>query len=311
MIIFLFGLDSFRLYSKFKEILEHYQNLHKNKVDLIIFEAENLDFQKFKDFLNSPSLFKKKKLIILKNIFFNKEFKEKFLKEKEKILSSKNLILICQEGEIEKKDPLFSFLIKNSKWQEFQKLEGEKIKNWARKEVLKYNLDIEPKALKRLLEFVGDDTWRLAQEIKKLVNFKKEGKIEIKDVEALVEPNIEIQIFKTIDALIEKKKDLALNLINLHLKKGNHPLYLLGALIAHFRLLLSVKDLVDKGNSWFLAFKELNISPFLRKKIWIQAQKFDTQKLKKIYQKLLKIDLGIKTGQLEPQTGLELLVAEI
>jgi DNA polymerase-3 subunit delta len=311
MIIFLFGLDSFRLYSKFKEIVENYQNLRKSKADLVIFEKENLDFQKFKDFLNSPSLFEEKKLIVLKNAFSDKKFKENFFKEKEKILTSKNIILICEEGEIDKKDPLFSFLLKNSKWQEFQKLKGEKLKNWAKKEILKYNLNIDPKALKKLLEFVGEDTWRLAQEIKKLANFKKEGKIEIKDIEELVEPDIEIQIFKTIDALVEKKKDLVLNFINFHFRKGDHPLYLFGALIAHFRLLLSIKDLVERQKSWSLAFKELNISPFLRKKIWVQAQKFDTQKLKKIYQKLLKIDLGIKTGQLDPQTGLELLVAEI
>jgi len=311
MIIFLFGSDSFRLDSKIKEITEYYQKLHKNKADLVVFEKENLGFQNFKDFLNSPPLFKEKKLIVLKNIFQNKEFKENFLKEKDEILKSKNLILICEEGEIDKKDPLFYFLLKNSKWQEFQKLKGEKLKNWVRKEILKYNLDIEPQALKEILEFVGDDTWRLAQEIKKLANFKKEGKIEIKDVEELVEPDIETQIFKTIDALVEKKKDLALNFINFHLKKGDHPLYLIGAIIAHFRLLLLVKDLAEKEKSWTLAFKELNIPPFLRKKVWIQAQKFDTQKLKKIYQKLFKIDLEIKTGQLDPQTGLELLVTEI
>jgi DNA polymerase-3 subunit delta len=311
MIIFLFGSDNFRLNLKFKEIIDHYQNLSKGNLQLIIFEDENLDFQEFKKFLELPSIFGDKRLIVLKNIFSNKEFKNNFFKEKEKILNSKNTLLISQEGKPEGKDLLFSFLIQNSKWQEFKKLEGEKLINWVKLRFKKYNLNISFEALNLFLEFTGNDTWQIEEEIKKLANFKKEGEVKIKDIEILIKPQLEIQTFKIIDALIEKKRALALKLINSYFKKGEPPLFLIGAIVSHFRFLISLRDLIDKNKPKTLILKELNPPFFLREKVWFQVQKFNMERLKKIYQKLFKIDFEIKTGKIDPQTALELLVAEI
>jgi DNA polymerase III delta subunit len=51
--------------------------------------------------------------------------------------------------------------------------------------------------------------------------------------------------------------------------------------------------------------------PFLVKKSYEQAQKFSLVELKKIYQKIFEVDLGIKTGKIEPETALDLLISRI
>ena len=151
----------------------------------------------------------------------------------------------------------------------------------------------------------------MANEIKKLVSYKKKGKIEVADIKLLVRPKIETDIFKTIDALAEKKKNLALNLIHNHLEKGDTPLYLLAMINFQFRNLLEVKDLIEKNIPYYQIINQSNLHPFIVKKSFQQAKRFTLPQLKKIYQKIFQVDLNIKTGKLDPQTALDLLIAEI
>ena len=79
MIIFIYGEDSYRSRQKLNEIIEYYKKIHKNGLSLKFFSDENLNFQEFKDETKSVSMFAGKKLIILRNVIKNREFKEKFL----------------------------------------------------------------------------------------------------------------------------------------------------------------------------------------------------------------------------------------
>lgn len=311
MVIFLFGADSFRAQKKLGEIISHYKEIYKNAINLKIFDEENFNFQELNSFLNLVAIFKERKLLILKNLFSNSEFREGFFKQKEKFVNSKEIIVIFEGKEISKEDHLFQFLLKNSKWQEFKFLENEKLKNWAKREILNYNLKITSEALEKLLEFVGNDLWQLDNEIKKLSSYKRGEKIEVKDIELLVRPKIEVEIFRTIDAIAEKKKKTAFYSLHCHLKRGDHPLYLLSMIKFQFRNLLIVKDLIERKKPYYQILKESKLHPLIIKKCYFECQKFTKEELKKIYQKIFHLELNIKTGKIEPETALELLISTL
>jgi len=151
----------------------------------------------------------------------------------------------------------------------------------------------------------------LSNEIKKLANYKNKEKIENKDIELLVKPKIESDIFKTIDAIAVKNKKQALELIKKHLEKGDSPLYLLSMINFQFRNLLQVRDLIERQKSFYVFSKKTQLHPYVIKKSYSQAQKFKISELKKIYQKIFEVDLNIKTGKVEPETALDFLIAEI
>ncbi len=320
MIIFLCGQDTYRSKQKLNEIAEHYQKIHKSGLSLICFEKEDLNFQDFKNVLDSSSIFKEKKLIILKEIFSNPTFKEEFLKEKESLAKTGDIILIYEKKTIQAKDSLFRFLKKNSELQEFEFLEGEQLKDWIKKEFLKYKTRIEPQALEKLIEFVGNDLWQMANEIKKLVSYKSGQKIKKEEVELLVRPKIETDIFKTVDAIASKNKKRALELLRAHLRKGDHPLYLLSMINFQFRNLLMVRShqLRAKEISPRLSYRanmliseRLGIHPYIVIKTIQQARKFNLEELKRIYQKIFQLDLDIKRGKINSEVALDLLIAEI
>lgn len=311
MIIFLYGSDTYRSRQKLNVIIDHYKKIHKSGLNLKFFKEENLNFQDFKEEIETTSMFKEKKLLLLEDVFSNKNFNKEFLKTGSNFVNSDNIILIYEKGEIDKDDILFQFLKENSKYQEFKLLEYEKLKNWVKKTLENYKAKIEEEALEKLVEFVGNDLWQMSNEIKKIVSYKKGEKIDLKDIELLVKPKIEVDIFKTIDAISEKKKRLALDLIHKHLEKGDSPLYLLKMINFQFRNLLIVKDLLEENTPYYKILSQSKLHPFIVKKSYQQAPKFTLQQLKKIYQKIFQADFDIKRGKVEPETALDLLITGI
>lgn len=315
MIIFLYGQDTYRMREKLKEIIASYRKIHKSGLNLKYFDCFKKSgeaiFSDFKDEIRQTSMFKEKKLAVITSPFSDTDFKDGFLEEAKNLLKSEDIILLYEEGEIRKNNSLFKFLGKNTKCQEFKVLSGQKLNSWVEKEFEKYNTKIEQDALEILIEYVGNDLWRMANEIRKLASYKNKKQVQAKDVQLLIRSKIETDIFKTIDAIAEKNKKRALKLLHKHLEKGDSPLYLLSMINYQFRNLLIVKDFIERYKPYSVILKKSGLHPFVVKKSYYQSQKFSFQELKKIYQKIFQVDLQIKTGKIEPETALDMLIAEI
>ncbi len=307
MIIFLYGPDNYRLREKLKDIVEQYKKSHKSGLNLKFLDGAKLDYQDFKEKFQQTPMFKEKKLVVLKDILGNREFKKLFLENYQKFAKSDDIIVFCEEKEVSTKNPLAKLLLKEAKTQDFPLLNGVKLKNWIRKEFEKYSLKTDDRIVEKLSNYVGNDLWQLANEIKKLAAYKKRGKVSNRDIDLLVKPKIEPDIFKTVDAIAQRDKKTALALIHQHLEKGDNPVYLLYMINYQFRNIMAVKDLLERGKSPGQA----KLHPFVVRKSRELAQKFTLDELKKIYQKIFKADFNIKTGKLEPEAALDLLIAEI
>lgn len=313
MIIFLYGEDTYRSRQKLNEIVEHYKKIHKSGLNLMFLDCEEqkITIHDLKDKIRQTSMFKEKKLAVITNLFADTNLKENFLKEIKGFLDSEDIIVIYEQGDIKKSDPLLKSLEKNAKSQEFKHLDGQNLRRWVKKEIENRGGAIDDSALLMLIDYVGDDLWRMSNEVEKLVSFKKNKTITTLDVKSLIKPKIETDIFKTIDAIAQKDKKQALDLLYKHLENGDSPLYLLSMIGYQFRNLLIVKDLIEKNKPYNLIIKKSGLHPFVVKKSYFQSRQFTLPELKKIYQKIFQVDLDIKTGKIEQEMALDLLVAGI
>jgi len=309
MIIFLYGQDTYRSRKKLEEVVTAYKKVRKNGLNF--FDAKITDFEDFWRELTTASMFNEKKLIVLTNVFSSKSFKEELLKNKKAVAESKDTFVIFEESKILVADSLFKYLKKKAKAQEFELLERQKLRDWIKKEAETYGVKIESYALEELIEFVGNDLWRLSNEIKKLAALKRGGEIEKKDVEKNVDAKIETKIFQTIDAIAARNKGRAIRLIMDHLEKGDRPAYLLAMINFQMRNILEVKELMEKGKPYYDIVRITKFNPFVVKKSYEQANKFSLQETKKIYRRLFEVDCDIKSGFIEADAALDLLVAEI
>ncbi len=304
MIIFLYGPDTYRSQQKLKEIVEHYKKIHKSWLSLKYFDAKEDSLEDLLDWLKQSPMFKEKKLVVLKNAL-------KFANHLKPLAKSDHIILFFEESTAFVK-------FQDAKVQKFEFLQGGELRKWVKKEFDKLGAHPELKAIEKLISFVGSDSWRLSNEIKKLSSYthnisafaetsshltpRPAWQVSVKDVELLVRPKVETDIFETIDAVAEKNKKEALSLLKKHLQKGDSPVYLLAMINYQFRNLLLAKS---KG------FERLKLHPFVARKSIAQARLFTADELKKIYRKIFEADLNIKTGKMEPKTALDLLISEI
>lgn len=306
MIYFLFGQDTYRSRQKLKEIVEEYKKRHQSGLNFIKINSDEKDLDDFKQNIETVSMFDEKKLIVVEEVFQQPEyFQEELLNylKKRKISNDKDLIVVFWDEEIKPENKLFQFLKKKAKTQEFKLLQPHKLREWIKKYIKEQDGNIDNRAVETLIEYVGSDLWRMANELDKLVSYKiRDTKYEIraKDIEKLVKPEIDVNIFNIIDSLGQKNKKQALRLIHDYFKKGESESYLLNRFVYQFRNLIKVKS---DG--------KLDMHPFVIKKTQSQARNFSLDELKKIYCKLLEVDLNIKTGKMDTRTALELFVTEL
>ena len=162
-----------------------------------------------------------------------------------------------------------------------------------------------------IMIFVRNDLWKMENEINKLSNYKAGNVIKKEEVQLLVKPNISNDIFKTIEALASKNKKVALDLLHKQLDGGDFPLYLLSMIAYQLKNLLIIKELQDSKKPYNIVIKKSGLHPFVAQKSYYMCNQFSMEKLKKIYQKIFKVDSDIKTGKVEPETAIDILLVEI
>ena len=171
---------------------------------------------------------------------------------------------------------------------------------------------ISPHALHTLVSSAGNDLTLLANEIEKLVLFKRDdGAIEAEDVSRLCPYAAEASIFDLVDALGNRSGKQAATLLQRKLQEGADPFYLFAMIVRQFRLLIQTKELADDGRRPPAVADALHIHSFVAGKMYQQSQRFTLPQLEQIYAHLLETDVNVKTGRADMVTSLNLLVAAL
>lgn len=300
MIILLYGEDTYRQKKKLGEIMEEHKQKHKSGLNLRYLEGKSISFDDLRNEVLGISMFKEKKLVVVLEPLSNPKLKEDLLEKGEAFVSSDNVLLLVEQSKILAKDKLLAFLDKNGKTQEFELLTGVKLKNWIQKEIKAKGGTIDDSALEKLIEYVGSDLWRMENEITKLISYSKS--ILEKNIDLLVHPSHETNIFDTVDAIAAKNKRKAINLIKSHIEKGESAIYILAMIASQIRNIISVKG----GGTG-----QLGMHPFVFRKTTFQAKNFSLEELKNMYARITQLDSEIKVGKIDQSIALDVLISEI
>jgi len=182
---------------------------------------------------------------------------------------------------------------------------------WIVNEMKQQGGQIEPGAADMLKDMVGVDTRQAGMEIAKLltyVNWARQVKVE--DVEAVCIVTSQQSVFDFVDALSNGNGKSAQHLLH-RLLETEDPFTLWGMMVRQFRLLIQAREIIDgRGNKEAVA-RALGVHPFVAEKTTSQAAHFSVETLEAIYHRLLKIDEGVKTGQVTLDLAMDTLVVEL
>jgi len=316
MVIFLYGPDTFRAREKLNSLKEKFiRQVDKSGFNLAALDGEKISIDEFNKAVATQSFLSPKRMIVARDVFkrqknFQTEVLE-ILKKGNYRDSLKDNVIIFWDEKPDKRSALFKYLAGGKFKEEFELLLNNDLVKWIEARVRQKGGRINLQNAGLLASKSDGNLWALAGEIDKLIARTRQGEIAQEDIGESVLFKIDDNIFNLCDAIALKNKQLALKLINDQLAAGVNDIYLLTMIVRQFRILIQVRNELDKGesNSRSIASK-LSLHPFAIQKAIPQASKYSFLELKRIYNKLLETDIRLKLGE-SGQTVLELFIVEI
>ena len=194
----------------------------------------------------------------------------------------------------------------------FEVLKSAQLRAWAAARAKSQGGSLTPAALERLVSLVdGFHLGELAQEIDKLVTYANGRPIEVEDIDAMVSASVQHQFWDLTDAVIEGRGERALSVLKAMDAKDHPPQLLAFMLVRQYRQLLLTKSLLEQRLSPEQIGSQLGLSGFPLRKAIDTAGRYPPDRLETAYRKLLASDVAVKTGVLDIDVALELLVVEL
>jgi DNA polymerase-3 subunit delta len=274
---------------------------------------------------NTVPLFYANKLLILRDVNYfstkrgeigkkadRKSEEKAFLKYLEDPNPTTFIILLA-EGKPDSRKSIFNSLNKAGMVLELNQLKGRALLEWAAGRFAAHQKRITPQALDYLITCVGNDLSLLEHEITKLILFsgEEEKDITLAIVEEVVSKTSQVTIFNLVDAVAEGRGVEANKHCQELLKQGEKEFFITYMLARQFRLIIEAKLLLAKGYSQSQLPQILQTQGFAIRKALKQGNKFSVEQLAVILDKLLSLDVAIKTGKGNSRLLLEVTIAEL
>jgi DNA polymerase-3 subunit delta len=190
---------------------------------------------------------------------------------------------------------------------------GDEVRRWADARVKGRGGSISQAALEGLCEMVdGHHIGELAQEIDKLIAYTDGRRVELHDVEEVGTGAVQHQTWDLTDAVIAGRADRALRVLQ-RMDEKEHPAQLLHTMIVRqYRQVILAQTMLKEGFSATQIGERLGIThPFPLGKVIDQASRYPAGRLEQAYRRLLESDAAIKTGVMDVDTALELLIVDL
>jgi DNA polymerase-3 subunit delta len=186
---------------------------------------------------------------------------------------------------------------------------GAALESWISKRAKGLGVTILPEAATLLANFIGNELRLLANELDKLAMYVGKGAvITADDVRKLSAPVQEARVFDLTDALAQRNRKQALDILHDLLAEGEAPLKLISTITSQVRSLLLVKELSQRGMRMAQIASTVGIAPFVAEKALRQVGKFSLSQLEDAYRQLLATDAALKRSRMTPEMALDLLI---
>ncbi|MDD3190838.1 MAG: DNA polymerase III subunit delta [Candidatus Pacebacteria bacterium] len=336
-ITFFFGDDDFSISEEVRSMKKEALGRSKG------IEVRDFDFAQkspeseaeVRNALRGNSLFSMDKMIVIKNFFSSgrkeeaREGLEDFIFEQLEKLGSRDEIIFVEEKDLDKRSrayKIFEKLISENKVikKEFPLPLGFKFNFWLENRIKSEGATISKSDLDLLSTLLGRgmeqkerngkiipayDLHQAANEIDKLVAHASDGEITKEDILLLVSASSDMNIFSLIESIGKKDRSRALSILSGQIDKGFNENYILTMFVYHFRNLILTKSLLDDGLGKEEIVRRTKSHPFVVEKNIGYCRSVNIEYLTLVYHKLYNADVEIKTGRMEPELALDLLVS--
>ncbi len=306
-----FGEENYlkRTYSEF--LINKFLNESEKTMNLSVFEGKSCNVDSIIDTFNTTPFFSEKRVILVKNsgLFYSgRKDDSDSLAENLKYLPDSSYLIFVEE-KIDKRNKLYKTLGEIADFCECKTPTEKEMILFVKNIFKKQNFDLPGNVCAYLLRTVAHNMDSVLQESKKLIDYKyNEKSVSIQDIDDICIKSFELRIFDLLNAIGNKKSELALSIYKNMLLMKEEPIVIISMMARQFRLILLSVKLKQEGKFNSEICSELGIREFALRDYFTQASNFSEKILISALKDLLDTDIKIKTGQINNALGVELLI---
>jgi DNA polymerase-3 subunit delta len=310
-VYFFFGEEIFPINTLIRKIIDKGTNPATRDFNCDILDGETTDGQTVTGIASSFPMADIRRIVVLKSV-------QKFSSSDRKSISEyiksplESTCLVITAGKIERTKKFYVALLKNSRWVECKPLYENQAIEWIKRAIRQKDVILSHEGATYLVQQVGTSLWMLYNEVEKLLTYTwGKKKLDLKDVNFVVGISRKYNTWEFTDAVARKDIKKSLIILAKLLEMKQSAVGLIMDLTRRLRILIHIRTMLDLRNSQQQISSVMKLKPYFAKLYINQANQFSMEELENNIKTLLLADYSIKTGYLNPDMVLTLVVYDL
>ncbi len=194
---------------------------------------------------------------------------------------------------------------------EFAKQSQSDLVNWIQRRFKALDRDIDGDTARYMIFLCGDLMNALSEEIAKAAAYAKQHQVTRQDIEAVAIPQLDAKVFQMTDALINRKFDLAAQVLGDLFSQQEAPIMIVSVLGKQLRQLYTARLAFEqrKGSQYLVQLWKLH--PYPAENRMNAAPKFDLSWCRHAVSRAAEVDLQMKSTGLDQEDLLTRFLMEL
>ncbi len=219
---------------------------------------------------------------------------------------SKNCIFICDTSEkLRSNAKMLKFIEKKTHCIDCREYDRRKLITLVKSKLDDAKIPNTSQIASYILDVVDNDPFMLESEAEKIVLAYTGGEREENNLKIAITKSSSYTIWEYITFLSKGERQMAVKTIVDLLDKGENEYSIIGMIVWNLRLITGI--LIAGKRSDVEIAKELGYSPFSVKHAREIIHRFSIEKVTFLYERIIELDMKIKTGLITPRLGVILL----
>jgi DNA polymerase-3 subunit delta len=194
--------------------------------------------------------------------------------------------------------------------EEMQPLKGRALSDWAARRAVDHGLT--PAIAAQVVRVTPPDLSIVDSELKKLAAYKASGsKLTTESVAELLAGGREDEIFKLTDNLLPRPNAEAMKIARGLARGGMQPTSVAYRMARHVALVLQVRARQDRGESLSDVQERMSEHRFVLQKAYDAAKEADPERLEAALRAIRDYEWEVKSGQVDAELGLDVLLTRL
>ncbi len=273
--LFIYGKENLLKKQFVDKIKEHTKN------DFHFVWGDDINLKLLDEIFASSSLFSAGDTVVIWNVDafisnLNQQEKKDFIKLVEKISSPNRLVLVSMKEKLLVKEP-YKSITSLSEIIHSPNLTPKAFAVSIKKKIEREGKQINDETLKYLVSKLKNDLYYAKQEIEKLLIYTNEkDQITKEDIDAVVIPKIEENVFAFVDRFFTKDKN-ALKIYMDLIETSHHPFEIQSLILTQANKILTYKTMLKQGKNEHQIFSEMKVNHPAQKATIKKLAKFTTE----------------------------------